>query len=208
MPRGFSNEEKKSLRQSIIDLASPLFASKGLKATSIDEIVIALNIAKGTFYNLFRDKDNQHFSKGDLYFIIFENEFQRIHNDCYNSFIKSQKSSKERLKELLIMQYQKTSESPIMKVMRNPLEIQYLIQNYPQVIQKFQELNDEFRFLPFIDEWKHQKIVKDLDSSLIIGLLTGLFMIFEHKDNINPQVLPEVLNTYINLIIDHIAYDS
>ncbi|MDQ8730217.1 TetR/AcrR family transcriptional regulator [Bradyrhizobium sp. LHD-71] len=44
-------------REELIDAAQALFLSKGFDATSVDEIVRAADVAKGTFYFYFKTKD-------------------------------------------------------------------------------------------------------------------------------------------------------
>ena len=50
MARGLLSSRK------ILDVAAALFLSKGLEATTVDEIVAAASIAKGTFYHHFASK--------------------------------------------------------------------------------------------------------------------------------------------------------
>lgn len=50
MARGLLSSRK------ILDVAASLFLSKGLEATTVDEIVAAAGIAKGTFYHHFASK--------------------------------------------------------------------------------------------------------------------------------------------------------
>lgn len=44
-------------RAALVGAARALFASRGVDAVTIDEIVVAADVAKGTFYNHFADKD-------------------------------------------------------------------------------------------------------------------------------------------------------
>jgi AcrR family transcriptional regulator len=44
-------------RQALLDAAETLFAAQGVDAVSIDEIANRADVAKGTFYNYFTDKD-------------------------------------------------------------------------------------------------------------------------------------------------------
>lgn len=44
-------------RAALLDAAETLFAARGVDAVSIDEIVAGADVAKGTFYNHFEDKD-------------------------------------------------------------------------------------------------------------------------------------------------------
>lgn len=48
---------KEQKRQSLLDAAYALFTEKGVAKTSVDEIVRGANVAKGTFYLYFHDKD-------------------------------------------------------------------------------------------------------------------------------------------------------
>ena len=48
---------KEQKRQSLLDAAYALFKEQGLAKTSVDEIVRGANVAKGTFYLYFHDKD-------------------------------------------------------------------------------------------------------------------------------------------------------
>ena len=50
-----SRKERK--RQSLLAAAYGLFTEKGVAKTSVDEIVRRANVAKGTFYLYFQDKD-------------------------------------------------------------------------------------------------------------------------------------------------------
>jgi AcrR family transcriptional regulator len=45
-------------REELIDAAQTLFLDKGFEATSVDEIVEAADVAKGTFYFYFKTKDD------------------------------------------------------------------------------------------------------------------------------------------------------
>lgn len=49
--------KKEQKKQSLLDAAYKLFLEKGVAKTSVDEIVKGANVAKGTFYLYFHDKD-------------------------------------------------------------------------------------------------------------------------------------------------------
>ena len=51
MTQEFSNDKK----QRLLDTAFSLFSDKGIKNTSIQEIVDSANVAKGTFYLYFKE---------------------------------------------------------------------------------------------------------------------------------------------------------
>ncbi len=49
-------EQKNEKENRLLDTAFKLFTEKGIKGTSIQEIVDNANVAKGTFYLYFKDK--------------------------------------------------------------------------------------------------------------------------------------------------------
>lgn len=53
-----TNLKKEQKKQSLLDAAYRLFLEKGVAKTSVDEIVKGANVAKGTFYLYFHDKEH------------------------------------------------------------------------------------------------------------------------------------------------------
>lgn len=54
--------EKARRRNNIIDAAENLFASKGFKATTMDDVAAAAELAKGTLYLYFKSKEDLYFA--------------------------------------------------------------------------------------------------------------------------------------------------
>ena len=57
MPK-FSDAEKEFIRQKLMQEGERLFVSFGIKKVSIDEIVQATGIAKGSFYSFYQSKEH------------------------------------------------------------------------------------------------------------------------------------------------------
>ena len=55
--RGSRGVQRERRRQTLVDAALAVFASKGVAGTSVDDIVRAAGVAKGTFYLYFETKD-------------------------------------------------------------------------------------------------------------------------------------------------------
>lgn len=55
---GRREEKREATRQVILNAAAELFRTKGYDSTSVDDIVLAANLAKGTFYYHFQKKDD------------------------------------------------------------------------------------------------------------------------------------------------------
>ena len=61
MPRPWSEEEKKIIKKSLIKEGRKLFEKYGLQKTTIDEIVSAARISKGSFYRFYQSKEELYF---------------------------------------------------------------------------------------------------------------------------------------------------
>lgn len=55
---GRREDKREATRQEILNAAAELFRTKGYDSTSVDDIVLAANLAKGTFYYHFQKKDD------------------------------------------------------------------------------------------------------------------------------------------------------
>ena len=73
MTQEFSNDKK----QRLLDTAFSLFSDKGIKNTSIQEIVDKANVAKGTFYLYFKDKY-------ELQDILITTKSEKLFNDAFD----------------------------------------------------------------------------------------------------------------------------
>lgn len=58
-------------REELLDAAQQLFLDKGIRATSIDDIVSAASVAKGTFYLYFPSKEALHTALQDRFIVAF-----------------------------------------------------------------------------------------------------------------------------------------
>ena len=75
-------ELEKGKKQRLLDTAFALFAEKGIKDTSIQEIVDNANVAKGTFYLYFKDKY-------ELQDILITSKSEKLFNDALTELRKN-----------------------------------------------------------------------------------------------------------------------
>ena len=75
-------ELEKGKKQRLLDTAFALFTEKGIKDTSIQEIVDNANVAKGTFYLYFKDKY-------ELQDILITSKSEKLFNDALTELRKN-----------------------------------------------------------------------------------------------------------------------
>lgn len=82
MPRAFTEEERTTIRNSLIDAGRTCFIKYGVRKTTIDDLVTLAGIAKGSFYQFFKSKEN-------LYLDLFMQEvpamMARLHDASFGS---------------------------------------------------------------------------------------------------------------------------
>ena len=61
MPKKYSETEKENIRKDLRKMAERSLFHKGVKGTSVDELVQAVSIPKGTFYLLYESKEALYF---------------------------------------------------------------------------------------------------------------------------------------------------
>lgn len=57
MPKSFSEQERKIIRQSMIDITASLIKTKGIRQITVDEITRGANISKGSFYSFYNARE-------------------------------------------------------------------------------------------------------------------------------------------------------
>ena len=76
-----ASNKSESKRQTLINIGTVLFTQKGFSSTSLDEIVVAAKIPKGSFYYYFRGKEDFAIEVIKNYGNYFSRKLERILND-------------------------------------------------------------------------------------------------------------------------------
>jgi len=123
MPR-FSEKEKEMIKNNILVKSKELFTNFGLKKTSIDEIVHACGIGKGTFYKFFDSKE-------ELYLEVLEKE--ELFRDHYiKQMMDSKLPPKEAFKEFLTNCLSYIKDNPLIQRSLDSIEMEYLFRKLPK----------------------------------------------------------------------------
>jgi AcrR family transcriptional regulator len=126
-----NEKEKKESR--LLDSAFKLFTEKGIKNTSIQEIVDNANVAKGTFYLYFKDKY-------ELRDILIAKKSEKLFNDALKSLRKNYiESFSDQI--IYIINY------VINELEKQPILLSFISKNlswgvYNETVQKFCETSD------------------------------------------------------------------
>ena len=126
MPK-FSDAEKEFIRQKLMQEGERLFVSFGIKKVSIDEIVQATGIAKGSFYSFYQSKEH-------LYMDIAGNLQMRMWQEM-DEFLNENRSlpPRELCKQCFLWMFDELQRYPMLK-QANGETADYLYRKLPREV--------------------------------------------------------------------------
>ncbi|MBI9103603.1 MAG: helix-turn-helix transcriptional regulator [Spirochaetales bacterium] len=184
MPRSFSENEKLSIRSTLIEKGSVLFGQYGLKKTSIDEIVKAAGIAKGSFYKFFKSKE-------DLFFICMEFQELAMQEKYLIPILTKSENSSEMFNKLFKLMFELPAEYPLIINMIAKEEYDTLLRGLPEETIESHRTKDMREMAGFMDLWQNMGIVVNEKPEVLNGLFQALVMLNLHKNEVGKDIFPE-----------------
>lgn len=173
-----------------------LFAERGFKDTGVSDITKMAGIAVGTFYNYYESKEQ-------LFLEIFLQEDAKLKEGIIKSVCLDDDPAVVA-KEVIIRLFQGHRENPILKEWFS--EDVYKRIRAQMAVNEAQQEHDDFSyhlFLGLIKQWQAAgKIRSDLDSGLVLAFFNSLSYIDLHKEDIGPQYFPELIERFVEFIVD------
>ena len=127
----------------------------------------------------------------------------------YKAFTSSSKKPRNRLYDVLRMQYDYVDKMPVFKILMDEDEMKYLLRKYPQAGTQLQSFFADENYIPFVEEMKRGGLLKKkLETSFIVGLLKAVFLIHQRKRDFTPDQFKKVFDTYLKFIVDYVAIEE
>jgi len=189
----FTESEKEQIRQCLLTKGKELFIKYGLSKTSIDDLVEACGIAKGSFYKFFSSKE-------ELFYVILENQ-EEITNQLIGVHLQKDLPPKELIASFLRMAYQLADENPLLQQLFQEGEAERIIRRVPEHLRKDFAQDNEKKGIDFVQALIHQGVLKDQSPEVINGVLHAIMRLRLHQEEIGKELFPKVMD----VIIDYIA---
>ena len=192
LPKAFSEQEKEIIRQQLLDKGKSLIEKHGIRKTSIDEIVEAVGISKGAFYLFFESKE-------ELFMAILEQLETNFRQRVFDFTISSKEDAQQLLSNLLKEALITWEEYPLLKGL-SMADYQYLARKLPpQRIQAHATRDDEF-VKDFIKKIKREGITVKASPHIVSNLMTSLFFLSLHRDDLGRDDYMETMQVLADLI--------
>jgi len=199
MPKGFTEQEKKIIKDNLIEKGTDLFGTYGLKKTNVEEITSAVNIAKGSFYSFYSSKE-------ELFLDILQRTEKKVIKEIQQLLKNMKKNPKGTFKDFIRFHFRVPKEQPIIQQIADKNTRDYLIrklQNNPNLKQVMQT----YEYIPqFIKMWQNSGFIIKKDPQILAGILKSLFTIGLDEETvvyIGKEKYPEIIETLIDIIADY-----
>ncbi len=195
MPKGFSKRERALIHKALFNQGKLLFGSYGLKKTSIADLTRAVGIAQGSFYTFYNSKE-------ELYFEILENEESKLREKLFLELEPFEDDPSEYLKNLLLRSLEMVENYPLMTQLYLENTMEMLVRKLPddKVIKHFNQ--DHASFLPFIEKWQSQGILREEKPETITALVRSVLILSLHKREIGEEVYSSTMQLLVELLAE------
>jgi len=193
MPRGFSEDEKLKIRNKLIEKGSELFGRYGLKKTSIDDIVKAAGIAKGSFYKFFKTKEA-------LCFACMEVQELAMQDKYLVPILTRSENSSDMFNKLFKLMFEMPAEYPLITNMLKKDEYEELSRGLPEETIIAHREKDMAEMGGFMELWRNMGIEVNEQPEAINGMFQALALLNLHRNEIGQNIFPESMEILAKIL--------
>jgi AcrR family transcriptional regulator len=196
LPKPFSEQEKEVIRAQLLDKGRQLIEKRGIKKTSIDDIVAAVGISKGAFYFFFESKE-------ELLLAILEQLEEDFRGRIFDFSISKKSDARRQLSKLLQDTLLTWDEYPLLKNLGKS-DYDYLARKLPaERIQAHANRDDEF-VSDFINKIKRDGVAVKASPRVVSNLMKSLFFVSLHRDELGQEAYIETMKVLADLTARYI----
>jgi AcrR family transcriptional regulator len=191
----FTDSEKNQIRQQLLDSGRELFATYGLKKTSIEDLTRPAGIAKSSFYAFFDSKEA-------LYLELLMMERRRMREEIAARFPVTD-DARETIAHFLRAAVREIEANALTRrVIAHPEEWQMIARRVSPEQMEANLAESTLTTLSFIREGLESGQIIAAKPEVIAGVFRAVVALAQHKDAIGEEIYPEVLQLMIESIAD------
>jgi AcrR family transcriptional regulator len=193
VPPPFTEKEKTRLRQKMLRAARALFARKGLKKTSLEDITSAAGIAKSTFYVFFESKEA-------LFLEVLAEDGPTVAARM-QAELSSAANARDGIARLLrAIVHELETNALTRRLLTHPDELQLLAEYATPEQLAASSDNGLALMVPYLQAGQRNGEVIRGDPVLFARMISAVTLLTLHRDKIGADQYDDVLNTLIDLL--------
>lgn len=193
MPK-ISDTEKQMIQKKLFAEGKRLFTAYGIKKVTVDDLVQASGIAKGSFYSYYTNKEHLYMEiVGDLQAKIWGDMNDFLQTNC-------SLSPKELTKQLFLLMFAQLDKYPMLRLV-NGETADYLFRKLPKEVIEAHTLDDKKELLKLQEYGIYFTCDIDLASRVLQTLVLAFLDLKEDDKSIREGIISIILNGVINEIV-------
>jgi len=197
MPKAFSEHEKETIKAQMRGKGKKLFEMQGLRKTSVDELTEAVGISKGAFYLFYESKE-------ELFLEILEKLETDFRSRIFDFSLDPGDDARKLIAKLLNSALLTWDRYPLLKNF-GMAEYEYLARKLPpERIQAHLNRDNEF-VNDLIKRIQRDGIKVKASPRIVSNLLTSLFFMSLHRDELGENEYPETMKVLTHLVAGYIV---
>lgn len=186
-----STEQRKHIHETLLTQSKELFIQYGFSKTSIDDIVNACGIAKGSFYSYYPSKE-------ELFYAVLRRE-EEIKNKIITEVMSESLPPKELLIRFFDISFKAIEENAFLQNLYQRGEYEKIVKKLPKKLiddHAKEDLESSLGFVKFLQE----KGVAEDDPEVLIGLFRLMMLLPLHREEIGERVFGKTVKKMIECL--------
>ncbi|MCL4441652.1 MAG: TetR/AcrR family transcriptional regulator [Firmicutes bacterium] len=189
----FTESEKEQIRQCLLTKGKELFIQYGLAKTSIDDLVQACGIGKGSFYKFYSSKE-------ELFYVILNSQ-EEIRNRLIGEHLRENLPPKELMSSFFHLAFQLADENPLLQQWFKDGEHERVTRKLPKHLLEDSAADNVKKGILFVQTLIQRGVLREQDPEVIVGVTQAIMMLRFYKDKLGDDLFPRIMD----LIIDYVA---
>ncbi|MHC0039723.1 TetR/AcrR family transcriptional regulator [Pseudoneobacillus sp. C159] len=191
MPK-FTENELQVVQHSIYEKGKQLFIEWGLKKTSIDDIIQACDIGKGTFYKFYSSKE-------ELFFEILKKE-ESNYQLVAESVVTSAKEGEELMTMLIKELFFFYQSNAFLQMLFERKEMPLMLKKVPIEEVMLYANEQRQKFVRLIEGMMNDKKIASIKPEIVEAIVRSILILSVHKQEIGEEVYPEVMEYLLEFV--------
>ncbi|MEU4545758.1 TetR/AcrR family transcriptional regulator [Nonomuraea dietziae] len=190
MPPAFSEVERARITERLLDTATRLFSTQGLRKTSLDELTAPAGIAKTSFYAFFTCKE-------DLYFEAALRQNEEVRRRVIGEGLHQGADTRDALRRFLRATIRELDTNPLYRrLMSHPEEMEAVAARLTPERMAAAAGGPMADLVAFLGERL------DGDPHVLLGVLRAVLLTPLHADHLGADLYPAVMGRLIDAVTE------
>jgi AcrR family transcriptional regulator len=197
MAKAFTQSKKDQVRLNLLQKGREYFIKYGLKKTSVDDLVRAAGIAKGSFYRFFESKEA-------LFLAIHEASEEKLRTDLMRKIEEIEKPA-DKLRVFLKSSFAILEEDPLMRAVFGMGELES-ISGFMSSRQYEEHYHQSITFMEeLIRRWQEEGIIRQIDAEVAGNMIASAFFISLQKETLGAEMYARVTDMLVECLVNYLS---